>query len=729
MSFLPKYPELGKGYTMQSFGHVLMISLDKMIVGISENMSVLAGEGNMQTYLNTPFQHLAQGSFRDYAEKIMLTVDEIIHSKSPRKLMLHPVEDKVYYLCIYLYNSHVYLEWEEQKRKSISASEINEVGFLFDKTSQDIWNSLSHSIQKLIGYDRVFVLKVSESGAGKIVAEYAKNGRKLYEDRQFSSAFMTSNIIDYYEGRSLRYCPDLFQQEQVFYTRDPEIDFDPCPFKPIPRLHELYLKSIGVVSFIVFPLTVEDTFWGLVIGHNEQVRAIDLQKRKLCSFITQNAIGKFEGVMKQNLLYYYEQIKDVELELKDKLLFGKTVNCALAQNMQVLCDMPKADGLVLYHGGDLFMYGLCPSEKQVQQIVAFIQAQPKRPVFKDNNFRLKNAYVVEGELPFAGLMALQIGHRDDHYMIWFREETISTVTQIAPTAAGERKMMDDVVVYETWEDTIHDSAIPWDDDDLSFVKRLDKLINEAIITKAKEYEKSNEELISLNNELEMLTFTLSHDLKNPLSIVKMGVQYLDAHENLSADKKRRWVKSILDGVDNIEGIVNNVLHINTAHSYKYAEDPIPMAYTLRTLCEDAKILYDNPKCSIKLGKLLPIWGEKGVLYQIFLNVVGNAVKYTSNRPFPTVEIDSSKHEDSILYTIKDNGIGIPEENLSSIFDVFIRASNSGAYSGSGIGLCLVKRIMDRVGGTIDVSSKVNEGTIVKLTFPLVDEFPEVIGGH
>src|SRR5690606_24111448 len=113
-----------------------------------------------------------------------------------------------------------------------------------------------------------------------------------------------------------------------------------------------------------------------------------------------------------------------------------------------------------------------------------------------------------------------------------------------------------------WEESIRDSAIPWDESDLSFVESLHRIVNEAIIYKTKEKSLLTEELLAMNNELEMFTFTLSHDLKNPLSILKMGLQFLEVSDhNLTAEKRMHWYKNLLGSILNIEDIINNIVTV------------------------------------------------------------------------------------------------------------------------------------------------------------------------
>jgi len=253
---------------------------------------------------------------------------------------------------------------------------------------------------------------------------------------------------------------------------------------------------------------------------------------------------------------------------------------------------------------------------------------------------------------------------------------------------------------------------------------LKRVINESILHKVKVKERLAEELETMNNELEMFTFTLAHDLKNPLSILGTGLHFLihNAH-NIPKENLISWHKSLHANIDNITDIIDNIVFLSQNKIKSFTKDPIPMHYTIKKIVQESIQLHESIKHKVVYGKLYPIWGEKSAFYQVFTNIIGNAIKYSKSKELPRIAIRSYLHTDYVHYNITDNGIGIPKHNQGSIFDMFVRADNALGHKGSGIGLTLVKRIMDRLGGTIKISSIKSKGTQVDLYFPLVEQFP------
>ncbi|WP_437920481.1 ATP-binding protein [Sphingobacterium sp. LRF_L2] len=227
-----------------------------------------------------------------------------------------------------------------------------------------------------------------------------------------------------------------------------------------------------------------------------------------------------------------------------------------------------------------------------------------------------------------------------------------------------------------------------------------------------------EALISFNNELELFTHTLSHDLRNPLTVVKMGTQYLRSKENIPDSLKNKWCDNILNAVESMENIINNTIRLGKVRLYDLSKEAVDMRSTIAAVKQELQALYPTTQYIVKMGSLISLRGEKSLLYQIFLNIIGNAFKYSISKPSPKIEINSTAQKDHIHYIIKDNGVGIPQSDVPVLFNVFARASNTKDIPGSGIGLCLVKRIMHRINGDITIQSTEGEGTIVNLYFPI-----------
>jgi signal transduction histidine kinase len=236
--------------------------------------------------------------------------------------------------------------------------------------------------------------------------------------------------------------------------------------------------------------------------------------------------------------------------------------------------------------------------------------------------------------------------------------------------------------------------------------------------KALQLVEEKDSLIKFNKELEILTSNLSHDLKNPLGVIKMGVQFMRSKTDMPTADVHKWCDTILASIQSMEGILNQTLRVNQARHYEFGDSKVAMPELITSICEEVKDVLESPLTTFQIGELLPLHGDRSLIHQLFYSIIGNAVRYSSGKQTPRVIVSSEKKNDHIHYTIKDNGIGIPQNELDQLFTLFYRASNAVEFSGTGVGLSLASKILARLGGQIKISSELNRYTAVTLIFPV-----------
>jgi light-regulated signal transduction histidine kinase (bacteriophytochrome) len=134
------------------------------------------------------------------------------------------------------------------------------------------------------------------------------------------------------------------------------------------------------------------------------------------------------------------------------------------------------------------------------------------------------------------------------------------------------------------------------------------------------------------------------------------------------------------------------------------------------LAEDSKISFDSPHTEIIIEHTPEVLGDQTMVYQVFGNVIGNAIKYSSKSDKPLVKITGEVYEDVVTYKISDNGIGIDAQESTKMFKIFSRMSNAKAFNGNGVGLNIVHHLMEKMGGKISYESESGKGTTFILKF-------------
>jgi len=197
----------------------------------------------------------------------------------------------------------------------------------------------------------------------------------------------------------------------------------------------------------------------------------------------------------------------------------------------------------------------------------------------------------------------------------------------------------------------------------------------------------------------------------------VSTEFLQYRQDVKPDMLKKMTTNILDSVDIILNMLDKIHQFSKASSFKFTRETIDPESFVQEIIDVSKQRFGSNNVQVEVKQLLPVSGEKTLLYQLFLNLIGNAIKYSSKSQSALVMIDSLQTDNGVIYTIKDNGIGIAEEELKTIYEMFKRMSNAKGFEGSGVGMAIVKRITDKLGIDITIKSKIGEGTIIKLTFP------------
>ena len=241
------------------------------------------------------------------------------------------------------------------------------------------------------------------------------------------------------------------------------------------------------------------------------------------------------------------------------------------------------------------------------------------------------------------------------------------------------------------------------------------------ITELKEAEKElrerSEELARSNAELEQFAYVASHDLQEPLRMVSSYVQLLARRYKDKLDQDANdFIDYAYDGATRMQNLINDLLAYSRVGTRGKLSVPVNLEDALSTALDNLKITIAESAATIERGRLPVVMGDEGQLTQVFQNLIGNAIKFRGAAP-PLVEISATLREGEWVISVRDNGIGIDPQYFDRLFNIFQRLHGREKYPGTGIGLAICKRIMERHGGRIWVESQPDNGATFSFTVP------------
>jgi PAS domain S-box-containing protein len=229
-----------------------------------------------------------------------------------------------------------------------------------------------------------------------------------------------------------------------------------------------------------------------------------------------------------------------------------------------------------------------------------------------------------------------------------------------------------------------------------------------------ELKQLSEELLRSNKELEQFAYVASHDLQEPLRTVSSYVQLLATRYEDKLDQDANdYINFAVDGSNRMRQLINSLLEYSRVSRMK----PFEIINTNAILTDvllDLKDQISEKGAIIKYDELPDVYGDEVLIGQLFQNLISNALKFTDNSK-PEIIISGEKRNADCLFSVKDNGIGIQKEYWEKIFVIFQRLNSREMYPGTGIGLSVCKKIVERHGGKIWVESEPGKGTTFYFT--------------
>lgn len=228
-----------------------------------------------------------------------------------------------------------------------------------------------------------------------------------------------------------------------------------------------------------------------------------------------------------------------------------------------------------------------------------------------------------------------------------------------------------------------------------------------------------DKLSQSNNELEQFAYVASHDLQEPLRMVASYIQLLQRRYkgNITAEADE-FINYAVDGVVRMKTLINDLLAYSRVNTKDAQFEDVDCNKVVEQSIKNLAASIEETGAEINVEILPTVKANKMQINQLFQNLISNAIKFRKPDVKPVVNISAKYAGDEWIFTVSDNGIGIDKEFSDKIFIIFQRLHNSSEYPGTGIGLAICKRIVEKLGGHLWVESEVDMGSTFNFTIPV-----------
>jgi PAS domain S-box-containing protein len=220
-----------------------------------------------------------------------------------------------------------------------------------------------------------------------------------------------------------------------------------------------------------------------------------------------------------------------------------------------------------------------------------------------------------------------------------------------------------------------------------------------------------------NRELEQFAYVASHDLQEPLRMVSSYTQLLARrYEGLLDEKGMKFVDYAVDGAKRMQQLINDLLAYSRVNTLWKPPERVDARKVLDDVLHGLSVAMEENRAEVVMGDLPEVRANPSQLGQIFQNLIGNAIKFRGAEP-PLIRVVAEDLGDEWRFSVRDNGIGIERRYADKVFVIFQRLHTRQEYPGTGIGLAICKRIVERHGGRIWFESEPGKGSVFHFTLP------------
>ncbi len=713
---------------IQSHGFLVGINTKTFTISyVSENISEFTGL-TAQSFLNQPIN-----KFEDdlKLESLLVSLKQLLklgHTQgfdtiNPLKVIIGSIN---YHLIITLSADTYILEFEPLLIKydiqNAIGSSISEI--LGGKKLKALLESAAMEVQKLIEYDRVMIYKFAEDGHGEVVAEVKNQELEPFLGLHYPASDIPKPARELYKLNFTRLIADVYAEDANILSL-PEfgsLDLTHSQLRAVSPIHIQYLKNMKVASSFSISILAHGQLWGLIACHNYSPKFIDYKARAGTKLLGQILSSAIEYRQDEEDSEKISAFKLASTEINSYLSKEISLKDALTKNNFTIKDVTHAQGAAVIFEGEITTVGNTPSNEEIIELVNWIVGNVQDPVYHTNKLLEIFPSASQYKTSAAGILVTIISKELREMIIWFKPETLTKVNW-----AGDPNKIPIVkefglldisprVSFEIWSQEVSNTSEAWSAGEIASAMDIKDKISTAINLKSNQIRLLNEQLKIAYEELDSFSYTVSHDLRSPLTAIKTYTEFLLKSNNSIDESARKILDRILAGADKMNFLIKEILKLSRVGRTEFEREHINMEVLIEEIIAELKTVYNISNEHLEIGKLPPIKGDHTMIGQVFANLLNNAVKYSSHNEIAKVKIEGYLDGNETIYKISDNGVGIDSNYYDRVFEVFKRMDNAVEFEGTGVGLAIVKRIVERHEGRIWFESELKVGTVFYVAF-------------
>ena len=717
-----RYAEVLCLEAVQPHGVLFVLDGPEMIVThVSDNAEVLLGI-SYEELLGHPVGALLQGRELQTACMRAREARDIINRRPRIEVCMR---EQVHRLSGSVYRSGRFVVLELEPRGSdeaiVSFSDAyRRISELIDRLQtetrvSDMCALAVEEIRSVTGFDRVMACRFDDGERqGEVVAESWKAGMQSMQGRPCPPMGIcpqpsANGLLDW-----VSHIPDATCRPAVLVppcvtteasSSNGPLDLSCSSLRSASSLQLAHLRSVGARACMCVPLVMEGKLWGVICCHHGAPKLISGELRAACELLGQ--VLAWQIAVRERIEYHEQasRARMLNARLIERVSGRARYRDGLLEDTTDLLEIVNASGAAVLCNGDCDVIGKAPPAEDIARIVGWIARHMTGEVFSTRCLGTLHAEARRHAADATGVLAIRLPDSPGSFVLWFRPEVEAT-------------------------------ALPWQRWEIEVASELREAIVSSLSRRSEDLARANEQLRAASLLRDEFLSTLSHELRTPLNAI-IGWAHLLQSGELSEERRAHATDVILRNAHMQTRLVDDLLDISrivrgNLRLKAQAVDLVEIIEeTVRSLetAAAAKAITVQTVLDIHAG---PIAGEPGRLQQVVWNLLSNAIKYT-----PTgghVQIGLRRSQSSVMIGVEDSGVGIEPDELPYVFERFQRGEVGASRGGLGLGLAIVRSLVELHGGTVEASSEgKGQGACFVVRLPLsplsADKKSEPEGGN
>ena len=592
---------------------------------------------------------------------------------------------------------------------------------------QDVADAIAEVFRRYIGFDSVMVYQFDKTYCGEVIGESTEPAARSFKGLKFPASDIPSQARALYLKNRVRCVYDVEETPiglQPYLQSDnrPPLDLSMSMVRSVSPIHIRYLKNMGVRSSFSVSLVFEGKLWGLLACHNSAPMYIDQKKRLVCESLGHLYAWQLHTKALHRKKEQF-QIRQRKLNnIVHKLTTFSNPLEAIGEKEQDLLDVAESCGLAVITPTGNYLVGKTPSEPTLVKLLerfAVSQSEQSISINRLGDEVSENCNLNGIRGMYISCVSAKLGY----YTVWFREQKDKTIRWAGREAASKDvgRSLTPRNSFDMYLQSVADESVEWTDDDQLIIEGFDHLFIPYALSLKASLDKQISKLEELDKAKDQFLASISHELRSPLNSI-VGWTDLALMDVANVDRMTDALGVIKRAASTQAALINDILDLSRIISgtMKLSTHSLKIADCIKEVAKSFEAGFAGKNIQLTIhceDEHTQILGDSLRIKQVINNLLSNALKFTAKSG--TVHIRGKREHSNYLFRIKDNGKGMTTEQQSHVFERFYQGKNEHNRHGLGLGLSIVKSLIEMHGGEINVKSDgPNTGTTFFVSLPI-----------